>query len=151
MRVLLDTNIVYDLLCARPFDQEGLMQLRVMHAFSDVELWVSAKSYADLFYLIRKELGSAAAQDLLEETLSWLKVCSVDGEDVAAAFAARWQDFEDCLINRCAEKTGADYLITRDANGFKKAGMPVGGASEFMQFVFDTTGVTYDTENLPLA
>jgi hypothetical protein len=40
MRAMLDTNIVYDMLCKRPFDEEGLLQLKIMHAFGDVELWV---------------------------------------------------------------------------------------------------------------
>ena len=110
MRALLDTNIVYDALCKRPFDEEGLLQLKVMQAFGDVELWVSGKSYADLFYLMNRELDSDTAQDLLEETLDWVKVCSVDEEDIARALQARWRDFEDSLVNVCAEKVKADYL-----------------------------------------
>lgn len=148
MRALLDTNIVYDLLCQRPFDRDGLMRLRVMHTFRDVELWISAKSYADLFYLMRKELGSVQAQALLEDTLSWLHVCSVDSEDIGAALKARWQDFEDCLISRCADKIGADYLITRDVRGFRNAAMPAGSASDFMEYVFDATSVRYAIDGL---
>ena len=143
MRALLDTNIVYDILCKCPYDEEALLQLKVMHAFSDVELWMSAKSYTDLFYLINCELDSAATHDLLEDTLEWLNVCSVDREDVAAALHARWQDFEDCLVNVCAEKVGADYLVTRDEKGFRNARIPHGSATDFMKFVFEKTRVEY--------
>ena len=143
MRVLLDTNIVYDMLCKRPFDEEGLFQLKIMHAFGDVELWVSSKSYTDLFYVMRRELESPDAQDALEESLNWLNVCSVEGDDVRAALKVRWHDFEDSLVNICAEKVKADYLITRDEKGFDGASVAHGNASSFMGYVFEETGVSY--------
>ena len=146
MRAMLDTNIVYDILCKRPFDEGGLLQLKIMHAFGDVELWVSAKSFTDLFYLMRQELESPAAHDLLEESLSWLKACSVDEGDIKQALQARWHDFEDSLVNVCAEKVKADYLITRDEKGFRNASVPHGTASEFMEFVFEKTNVRYAIE-----
>ena len=146
MRVLLDTNIIYDILCKRPYDADGLLQLKVMEAFGDVDLWISAKSYTDLFYLIAKELGSEQAQALLESTLEWLSVCSVEEDDIKSGLQARWSDFEDCLVNICAEKVKADYLITRDAHGFDDARIPHGSASSFMDFVFEKTNVRYALE-----
>ena len=146
MRVLLDTNIVYDILCKRPFDEDGLLQLKIMHAFGDVELWASAKSFTDLFYLMRQELESPAAHDLLEDSLSWLKACSVDEGDIKQALKACWHDFKDSLVNVCAEKVKADYLITRDEKGFRNASIPHGTASEFMEFVFQKTNVRYAIE-----
>lgn len=146
MRAFLDTNIVYDMLCQRPFDQEAIVRLKVMHAFGDVELWASSKSYTDLFYLIRKELGGDEAQELLESSLEWLQPCSVDGDDLHAALHARWTDFEDCLVNEGARKVKADYLITRDAKGFSASRIPHGSANEFMEFVFEQTNVRYALE-----
>ena len=146
MRALLDTNIVYDILCKRPFDEDGLLRMRVMHAFGDVELWASAKSYTDLYRLIRRELGSEAAHDLLEDTLEWLSVCSVEEADVRAALRARWRDFEDCLVDVCAQKVKADYLVTRDPRGFAGSRIPHGSASSFMDFVFQKTNVRYALE-----
>ena len=148
MRALLDTNIVYDILCKRPYDESGLLQMRVMHAFEDAELWVSAKSYTDLFYLMRQELDSEVAQELLLETLSWLNVCSVDGDDVRSALEMRWRDFEDSLVNVCAEKVKADYIVTRDAKGFRRSKIPYGSATEFMDFVFQKSKVRYALEDL---
>ena len=150
MRAMLDTNIVYDMLCKRPFDEEGLLQLKIMHAFGDVELWVSAKSYTDLFFLIHRDLECMRVQDMLEETLDWLNVCSVDGDDIRRALDVRWNDFEDSVVNVAAEKVKADYLITRDEKGFRDARIPHGSASEFMQFVFDKTRVRYALEELPV-
>ena len=143
MRALLDTSIVYDIMCKRPFDEEGLEQLKVMHAFGDVELWVSAKSFTDLFCLMRREVDSEVAHDVLEEAFTWLSVCSVDEGDVKMALHARWHDFEDSLVNVCAEKVKADYIVTRDQKGFRNASTPHGTASDFMEFVFQKSNIRY--------
>ena len=146
MRAFLDTNIMYDMFCRRPFDSEGLLGIKIMHMFEDVELWVSAKSYNDLFYFIRREIGSDQTQSLLEASLKRMHVCSVNEEDIQTALGARWDDFEDCLINVCAEKVEADYLITRNRKGFGDSAIPHGSASEFMEFVFAKTNVQYGIE-----
>ena len=146
MRVLLDTNIVFDILCKRPYDEDGLTQLKIMQAFSDVDLWASAKSYTDLFYLMRRELGSEAAQDLLEDTLTWMHACSIEESDIKIALQARWSDFENSLVNVCAEKVKADFIVTRDKKGFRNAKIPHGFATEFMSYVFEKTGVRYAIE-----
>ena len=143
MRALLDTNIVYDILCKRPFDEDGIEQLKVMHAFGDVDLWVSAKSFTDLFYLMRQEVDSDVAHDALEDSLSWLSACSVDEADIKQALQVRWHDFEDSLVNVCAEKVRADFIVTRDEKGFRNASIPHGSASEFMDFVFEKTNIRY--------
>ncbi len=147
MRVLLDTNIVYDILCKRPYDEDGLLRMRVMHAFGDVELWVSSKSYTDLYYLMRRELDSKTAHELLEDTLEWVSVCSIDESDIHSALQARWKDFEDSLVHVCAQKIKADYLVTRDAEGFEKSLIPNGSASSFMDYVFRETNVRYALED----
>lgn len=144
MRILLDTNIILDMFQSRGFDEEGLRKLHIMRYFGDVEMWASAKSYPDVFYFLRKELGSERAQDVLAESLAWLKPCSVDEGDVSFALNEHWPDFEDCLVNACARKIKADYLVTRDKEGFGRSEIPHGSASEFMEFVFARTNIRYD-------
>ena len=107
MRALLDTNIVFDALCKRPHDEEGLQQMKIMHEFGDVDLWVSAKSYTDLFYVMRQELGSEAAQDLLEDTFSWLHACSVEEGDVQAAMRREGR----CRLSRHTRREGLSQRL----------------------------------------
>ncbi|MDR3053343.1 MAG: PIN domain-containing protein, partial [Coriobacteriales bacterium] len=35
-----------------------------------------------------------------------------------------WNDFEDCLVSRCAENVKADYIITRNSSDFKQSIVP---------------------------
>ena len=54
MRVLLDTCVLFDIIARRmPFEES--LKLLMPHSFGDLELWVSAKSYTDIFYVMKKK------------------------------------------------------------------------------------------------
>lgn len=121
MRLLLDTNVLIDYFGRREPYFRDCTRLLIAAWFGDVELWASAKSFTDIFYLLARTCGRAELQRSFLRSLSVLKVCSVDGRDIEAAAGESWPDFEDCLISQAAEKIGADFILTRDARGFERS------------------------------
>ncbi|WP_101723399.1 PIN domain-containing protein [Eggerthella timonensis] len=144
MKLLLDTNVLVDYFGARQpfFDQWELINALQITGYA--ELWASAESYTDAFYLLRKAVGPAKLQDMFLQSLSFIKVCSVDEGDIREAAERSWPDFEDCLIGICAEKVKADYIITRDADGFKRSSMPAMDAPSFFAMLEEEYGIVYD-------
>lgn len=144
MRLFLDTNVLIDFYAQRePFCQAA-KKLLIMKAFGDAELWASAKSFTDIFYVLRKNADSVSIQSAFEESFQWLQLCGVDGSDVALAAQMKWHDFGDCLVYICAQKVRADYLITRDEGGFEKAAIPVLTPEELLRQVEEAEGLSYD-------
>ena len=148
MRVLLDTNVVIDLFTKRPPDGSLSQKFLIMREFGDVELWVSEKSFTDVFYVLHKGFSSERIHAAFQESFQWFNLCSVEGNDIRAVTQQKWEDFEDCLINYCAEKVKADYLITQDASGFARAHIPVASPEEFFELVESTYGLVYETIEL---
>lgn len=145
MRILFDTNVLIDLYANRvPFGSEA-QKFLIMKEFGDAEIWASAKSFTDIFYILSKKFDNNRILDAFEESLKWLEICSVDSRDIEKAIEYRWSDFEDCLIYICAQKVKADYLITRDANGFKDSSIPVYSPQEFFQMLEEDFNIIYDT------
>lgn len=143
MKLLLDTNILLDAYQARePFFHDWERLLLARH-FGDVELWVSAKSFTDLFYVCTRQLSSHVVQQHIAKSLDLYYFCSVDGSDIRAAVEMDWDDFEDALIARSAEKIKADYIITRDAKGFEKSRIPTLTAGQLMDVLRDEFGFEY--------
>ena len=144
MKLLLDTNVIVDYFGARrPFcDQWELINALQMTGYA--ELWASAESYTDAFYLLRRAVGSEKLQDMFLESLSFVRVCSVDEDDIHKAAERSWSDFEDCLIAVCAEKVKADYIITRDAGGFKRSKIPAMDAPSFFTMLEEDYGIVYE-------
>ena len=57
-------------------------------------------------------------------------------EDVLRAIEmTECKDFEDCLQDRCAERNGADYIITRNAKDFNGSVVPAISPEEFLETI----------------
>ena len=144
MRLLLDTNVVMDLLIQRaPWDRESLL-IKGMAYFGDAEVWVPAKSFTDIFYVMRKSFGSAAVQQAILSLKGVFHLCSLEEYDVFEACSLGWDDLEDCLVALCAQKVKADYLITRDAKGFCKSVVPALGPEAFLHKMEADYDLFYD-------
>ena len=118
MELMLDNNIVLDHIQRREPFYELSRRTCLLGIVGEANTYISVNMLTDLFYLLRKDFGSDGAQAMLENNLSFLKLVSVTPEDAQVALRARWSDFEDCLVARCAEKIGADYIVTRNVKDF---------------------------------
>lgn len=143
MKLFLDTNVLIDLYQQRHPFYEDVKKLQVMEEFGDAELWASAKSFTDIFYVLRRECSSADILCGFEASFEFLNICSIDGSDVRDAARLAWTDFEDCLIDLAAQKVKADFLLTRDASGFAQAKTPVKRPGAFFEWVERECGLVY--------
>lgn len=148
MRILLDTNVLIDLYTQRPPAGDIAQKLLIMKEFGDAELWVSSKSFTDVFYVLHKTYSSDYIQNAFEESFKWLELCSADSADVHRAVERRWSDFEDCLIDVCAEKIKADFLLTRNEKGFLNTHARAMSPQDFFIYLGDEYQVIYDTVDL---
>jgi predicted nucleic acid-binding protein len=114
MTILLDANIIMDALQERqPFDAAAKdILLRAQNG--ELECLFTANAATDIFYLYSKARDVQSARTALSFLLARYKVVSVTHEDCVAAMAAGIDDFEDALVAVCADKAGADYIVTRD-------------------------------------
>lgn len=126
MRCMIDTNIIIDVLAQRePFYAASytvlnLCEEKKLHGF------ISASAATDIFYLIRKTLGSAEeAYKALGHILDIVKILTVTNEDVYSAFLAKARDFEDCLMAVCAKSNKCDGIVTRNAKDFASFGIRI--------------------------
>ena len=124
MRLLADTNVLIDFFERRQPFFEDWKELLLLSILGRVELWASAKSFTDIHYVASKQVGSREIQRAFAESFSFLHVCSIDGSDIKRAAELAWDDFEDCVVYQAALKTKADYILTRDADGFRDAAIP---------------------------
>ena len=85
--------------------------------------FISANSITDLFYILRKNLGSAqAAHDALDNILGLFEIADIDALDIygAHSLGCKVPDFEDAVIAYAAARLRLKYVITRNTNDFKK-------------------------------
>ena len=143
MRLFLDTNLLIDYFSAREPYRGFFAKLLAMEIFGDAELWASAKSFTDVFYVCKKHIPSEFLQNAFVKSREFLNVCSIDQADIMEAAGRQWHDFEDCIVAVAAEKVKADYLVTRDEKGFSQARVPVVSPTELFG-VLEKRGLVYE-------
>ena len=134
MRILIDTNVILDILQKRePFFADSYRVLREVIE-SDTECLISASSATDIFYMLRKSLGSAqAAKDQLEQLAQLVTFGDVQGMDIHTALMRAMPDFEDAVVDTVAERSGASYIVTRNIKDFADSAVPAILPADFLK------------------
>ena len=136
MDLVLDNNIVIDHIDRREPFYELSRRVCLLGVVGEANTYISVNMLTDLYYLLRKDYGSQGAQDLIENNLSFLQLIGISAEDAQKALAARWGDFEDCLVargedqgrlHRHAQREGLPLVVRRGRHP-RRVVRPVGEA-----------------------
>lgn len=118
MKVLLDTNIILDVALERqPFfdDSETIISLVEQ---GQIEGYICASSFGDLYYIIRKAKGRDLALEFLREIVTLCQVATVDSNAINMALTINFRDFEDAIKYSTAALNNSDVIVTRNSNDF---------------------------------
>lgn len=148
MRVLLDTNVLIDYWCTRKPFFEDAIKLRIAACFDDIELWASGQSFTDAEYILSNAGYSSEVREILKKSLDFFKIALPTAPDYATGLASDWDDLEDFLVAKSAQRIRADYLLTRDKTGFVKSSVPVMTPREFLALLKDKYNCEYDMIDL---
>jgi len=122
MKILLDTNVVLDVLLKRePFFEESYTAIKSSIEKGNI-LYVSASSITDIYYLLRKAVGSKdKALSYLQALIKVVSIASVDEKTIVDATMSKLNDFEDAVIDIIASSLNIDVIVTRNIKDFKKS------------------------------
>jgi predicted nucleic acid-binding protein len=132
MKVLIDTNIVLDLLLERESFVEAAIELFEQVEQGHLVGYIAATTVTNIFYIMRKTEGRAAAIAAIQRLLMGLKLCPVDQSIVAAALRIGLKDFEDGIQLACALQNRLDGIVTRDRKDFADASLPIYSTAEVL-------------------
>ena len=125
MKVLIDTNVILDVLAKRPPFYSHAEKIFFLAAEEKIEALITASSVTDIYYLIRKNLGSSEeAKLVLFKLFILFQIIDVTGEDCKKALEQNITDYEDALLATCARRNKLEYIITRNIKDFTNSSVP---------------------------
>ena len=129
MKILVDTNVVIDALTGREPWNESAEKIFLLGANHIVDMYITASSATDIYYIIRKYLhDSQAAKQVMGKLYSLMGILEVTGTDCVEAIASQITDYEDAVVEKVASRKDMDYIVTRNIkdyqNGSVKAILP---------------------------
>lgn len=121
MRILIDANILLDVLQNRAPFVEASSKIWKLCETEQVKGYVSALTFANLVYVMRKELDPARIEDVLSKLNLIFEFADLTAMDLARAAALEWDDFEDALQSVTAERIHANCIVTRNVRDFAQS------------------------------
>ena len=135
MIVFIDSNIILDVMLPNPqFYEESDSVLS--SSLQDYDLYISAASITDIFYVARKSFDSV--EKTKQAILNLLKVVSVAGVDESCIYNALnsdWKDFEDSVQHQIAQQINADLIVTRNSSDYSHSTVRVMSPREYLTFI----------------
>ena len=133
MKALIDGNILLDVLQNRSPHVEASTQIWKLCETDQVEGFVSALTFADLVYVMRKELTPDSIHEVLKKLAIIFRFTDLSVSDMTEAAAMQWKDYEDAIQSATAKRIHADWIITRNTRDFLKSAVPALTPAEFLE------------------
>jgi len=132
-KIFLDTDVVLDHLADRQPFSEYAHRLFAMAEQNEITLCVSALSFSNLYYILRKLKGGDGALSLLRKLKRLVEVTTVGDKEVKSALAENFKDFEDALQCFSARaEDGVSVVLIRNKFDFPKSLIRIESPEEFL-------------------
>lgn len=134
-KVLVDTNIVVDLLTKR---REFYAPASKLFTFADnkkVQLSVSSLTFANIYYLLSRDLDSKTAKEILRKFKLLVKVLPIDDKIIDLSLNSDFKDLEDAIQYFSAIENKQEIIITRNLKDFKLSKLPVMTADNYLKMI----------------
>lgn len=132
MVIHVDTNVLLDVLAARePFYRQSARVWGLAES-GRITGAISAISYNNCFYVVRKHGGRAKAIETLRLLRDVFQPVDLTAQVLNQAMDAEFPDFEDAIQYFSALRAGAEALVTRNPDDFPRVGLAVLTPTEFL-------------------
>ena len=123
-QVLFDSDVLLDILAQRqPFVVASAQALNTVMK-KQVQGFVSGHAVTNIFYILRRQIGSEAARKLIENLLQHIQIASVTNQLIHQALQSPIKDFEDAVTSAAAMSAGLEIIVTRNKADFVASLVP---------------------------
>jgi predicted nucleic acid-binding protein len=131
-RIFLDTNVMLDLLGERIPFYDSIAKITTLADRKQIELVVSALSYATVSYFLTKFENAEKSKEKLRKFKIISEIADLDELTIEKGLNSNFSDFEDSLQYFSALKSNCKILITRNVKDFRESQIPVMTPDEYL-------------------
>jgi len=124
--IFMETNVVIDFLANRqPFLLDSA-KLFNYAATGKIKIFISAVSYNNIYYILRRSLTNVITINLLEELTDITEITDVSGDIIRQSLKTDFKDYEDAIQYHCALSVpDVSFIVARSTKDFKKSKLSV--------------------------
>jgi predicted nucleic acid-binding protein len=134
-KVFVDSDIVLDLLSGRQPHYDYAAELFSLADENSIKLYVSSLTFANVNYILSKQLSAGQARKVLFKFKTLITVLSLNDKVIELALASDFHDFEDAIQYNTAIENSITTLLTRNLKDFKKAEIAILTAQQYLRII----------------
>jgi predicted nucleic acid-binding protein len=131
--LFVDTDIILDLLAKREPYYPYAAELFSLADSGKINIYVTPIIITNIHYILRKAVGKDKTIKSLLKLKLLVKILAVDEKIVELALTSDFNDFEDAVQYYTARENNIPILLTRNKKDFKKAGIVIMTAEEYIK------------------
>lgn len=134
MDVLIDTNILLNYITNREDAYlEPSVKIVELCAEGILNGYIAFHTLSTLWYVLRKR-DDKERRSILKDICKIFTVASASQAEILDAIERDFfQDFEDCLQDKCAKEAGAEYIITCNEKDYCSSEIPAVNPDDFLK------------------
>ena len=134
MVLLIDTNILLNYITNRP-DPYLEQSVEIVRKCANGECtgYIAFHTLSTLWYVLRKRNDKVRRENLKDICEIFTVATASQMEILDAIEKDSFEDFEDCLQDKCAKDVGADYIITCNTKDFVNSEIPAITPDEYIK------------------
>lgn len=125
-KLFIDSDVVIDFFTDREPFANPASELFELNEQRKVELYVSAVSINNIYYIVRKYLGQKRAIQIIEELIEMVQVAGTTKREIIQALKNGFKDFEDSIqYSTALTIDGIEAIITRNVKDYERSHIAV--------------------------
>jgi predicted nucleic acid-binding protein len=131
-KLFIDSDVLLDLLLDRKPWSEDTATLIEASIASDVTLYTSSLSIANMHYIIGRLETKKKADSKIKKILKIMSIENLGQTVIDQAVESKFRDFEDSIQNFCAVEAKHEILITRNTKDYKESQLSIFTPEEYL-------------------
>ena len=112
--------MIIDALTSREPWNKSAEKIFLMGANHIVDLYITAGSATDIYYLLRKYVkDTTQSKQIMSKLYSLIGILDVTATNCVEALASSINDYEDAVMEKVALSKGMDYIVTRNIKDYQ--------------------------------
>ena len=134
--IFVDSDVVIDFFTDREPFANPASEIFELNERGIAQIYLSAVSLNNIYYILRKHLGHPNALRVIEELLDITEIISTNKTDIIQALKNDFKDFEGSIQYACALKVESiNAIITRNVKDYRSSEIAVFTSEQFLKTI----------------
>lgn len=125
-KLFIDSDVIIDFFTDRQPHAHSASELFDLNERNEVELYASAVSINNIYYIVRKFLGHKRTIGVIEILVEMIKIVGTSEKEIIQALSNNFSDFEDSIqYSSALTIKDVDAIVTRNVKDYKNSEIAV--------------------------